>query len=155
MTLFPIAGFSASKGNQEEQSTRTSTRQLSLRSCKELCGKPLVARPWSHCLSYEHELRREAYKKCRGHVRRFGTPYVTLAAAGQLGQFVHRRKGKQEATAHRPSTTCSSWSRCGKGEPQEQGKGEKQRADNRSTPTSRDSMASPRPRPPLSRTLLS
>ena len=32
---------------------------------KELDGKPLVAPPWSHRLSYEHELRREAYKKCR------------------------------------------------------------------------------------------
>ena len=31
---------------------------------KELDGKPLVAPPWSHCLSYEDELRREAYKKC-------------------------------------------------------------------------------------------
>ena len=32
---------------------------------KELDGKPLVAPPWSHCLSYELELRREAYKRCR------------------------------------------------------------------------------------------
>ena len=32
---------------------------------KELEGKPLVASPWSHCLSHELELRREAYKKCR------------------------------------------------------------------------------------------
>ena len=28
-------------------------------------GKPLDAPPWAHCLSYEHELRREAYKRCR------------------------------------------------------------------------------------------
>ena len=26
---------------------------------------PLVAPPWTHCLSYEYELRREAYKRCR------------------------------------------------------------------------------------------
>ena len=32
---------------------------------KELEGQPLVAPPWSHCLSYEYELRREAYKRCR------------------------------------------------------------------------------------------
>ena len=32
---------------------------------KELEGKPLVAPPWGHCLSYEYELRREAYKRCR------------------------------------------------------------------------------------------
>ena len=32
---------------------------------KELDGKPLVAPPWSHCLSYEYEPRREACKKCR------------------------------------------------------------------------------------------
>ena len=32
---------------------------------KELDGKPLVAPPWPHCLSYELELRREAYKRCR------------------------------------------------------------------------------------------
>ena len=33
---------------------------------KELDGKPLVAPlPWSHCLSYELELQREANKKCR------------------------------------------------------------------------------------------
>ena len=32
---------------------------------KELEGKPLVAPPWAHCLSYEYELRREAYKRCR------------------------------------------------------------------------------------------
>ena len=32
---------------------------------KELEGQPLVAPPWSHCLSYECELRREAYKRCR------------------------------------------------------------------------------------------
>ena len=32
---------------------------------KELEGQPLVAPPWAHCLSYEYELRREAYKRCR------------------------------------------------------------------------------------------
>ena len=32
---------------------------------KELEGQPLVAPPWPHCLSYEYELRREAYKRCR------------------------------------------------------------------------------------------
>ena len=32
---------------------------------KELDGRPLVAAPWPHCLAYELELRREAYKKCR------------------------------------------------------------------------------------------
>ena len=32
---------------------------------KELEGQPLVAPPWSHCLSYEYELRREAHKRCR------------------------------------------------------------------------------------------
>ena len=32
---------------------------------KELEGQPLVAPPWGHCLSYEYELRREAYKRCR------------------------------------------------------------------------------------------
>ena len=31
---------------------------------KELEGQPLVAPPWGHCLSYEYELRREAYKRC-------------------------------------------------------------------------------------------
>ena len=38
-------------------------RNFALR--KELEGQPLVAPPWSHCLSYEYELRREAYKRCR------------------------------------------------------------------------------------------
>ena len=32
---------------------------------KELEGKPLVAPQWSHCLSYEFELRKEAYDQCR------------------------------------------------------------------------------------------
>ena len=32
---------------------------------KEFEGQPLVAPPWGRCLSYEYELRREAYKRCR------------------------------------------------------------------------------------------
>ena len=52
---------------------------------KELEGKPLVAPPWAHCLSYEYELRREAYKRCReqsmGSMRRGGVLTQTQSTA--------------------------------------------------------------------------
>ena len=53
---------------------------------KELDGKPLVAPPWSYCLSYELELRREAYKKCRE--QNMGVPSRCVCEAH--GESEHR-----------------------------------------------------------------
>ena len=55
---------------------------------KEVDG-PLLSQPcWSHCLSYEHELRKEAYKLCRLHS-------IGITAALKAG--CHRQRAQDAA----------------------------------------------------------
>ena len=81
---------------------------------KELEEQPLVAPPWSHCLSYEYELRREAHKRCRELSVGFNAAWWSaysdtehrLASARQLGQF---STGSPATVYHK---SCTERSRC-------------------------------------------
>ena len=79
---------------------------------KELEGQPLVAPPWGHCLSYEYELRREAYKRCRlnkgsgkGRPQLAAPQQLALpgpAASSSVSSPAPKRKGNKKTKGQRP-----------------------------------------------------
>ena len=70
---------------------------------KKLEGQPLVAPPWTHCLSYEYELRREAYKRCREQSMGFHAAWWSPSIACSIGS-----SSSAWPTQHRQSSNSLS-----------------------------------------------